>query len=190
MDLYLGMIFLFGGNFAINGFQLCAGQLLAISQYTALFSILGTTYGGNGTSTFALPDLRGRVPVGMGQGPGLSNYALGQVGGTETTSILYNNLPAHSHSVAISVTVSASNQPATVSIPAIGTSTIAAPGDPFSGDAINLFNGSAPNVALNTLATATGNTGTAGANVPISILQPYLVLNYQIAMTGIFPTRN
>jgi microcystin-dependent protein len=190
MDFYLGMIILFGGDFAINGWQLCQGQTLAIQQFTALFSILGTTYGGNGTTTFALPDLRGRVPIGQGTGPGLSTYVLGESGGTETISVLNSNLPSHSHAVAISVTVKASNQPATASIPAVGVSTIAAPGDPFSGDAINLFNGGAPTIALNTLATATGNTGVTGSNLPINVLQPYLVLNYQIAMVGVFPSRN
>jgi microcystin-dependent protein len=85
---YIGQIIMFGGNFAIRGYAYCSGQLLPISQYTALFSILGTTYGGDGVTTFALPDLRGRVPIHSGQGPGLSNYQLGQRGGSESVTLL------------------------------------------------------------------------------------------------------
>ena len=97
MDQYLATIMMFGGNFAINGWQLCYGQTLSISQYSALFAILGTTYGGNGTTTFQLPDLQGRVPVGMGNGIGLSPYVIGQKSGTENTSLTINNLPSHVH---------------------------------------------------------------------------------------------
>src|SRR3954465_13916452 len=96
---FIGQISLFGGNFAPRGWAFCKGQLLAISQNTALFSILGTTYGGNGQTTFALPDLRGRVPIHFGQGPGLSSYALGETGGAETTTLTVNELPAHTHAV-------------------------------------------------------------------------------------------
>ena len=192
MDPYLGMIFLFGGNFAINGFYLCQGQLLSISSNADLFAILGTTFGGNGTSTFALPDLQGRTAVGQGSGVGLSTYVIGQKGGTENASILLSNLPVHTHTVsALSVTIKASSAAATANTPVVGTSTIAAPYDPYSGDFVNGFNGSAPNIALNTLGTtASGTTGSTGSAVPLSILQPFLVLNYQIAYTGIFPSRN
>ena len=97
MDPLLASIILFAGNFAPRGFYLCQGQILSIAQNTALFSLLGTTYGGDGRTTFALPDLRGRVPVGQGQGPGLSNYDLGEVSGTESTTLLVTNLPQHNH---------------------------------------------------------------------------------------------
>src|SRR5579872_1398054 len=96
---FIGAIVLFCGNFAPAGWALCNGQLLSISQWTALFSILGTTYGGNGQTTFGLPDLRGRVPIHPGQGPGLSNYVLGQAGGVETVTLAIQNLPAHNHSL-------------------------------------------------------------------------------------------
>ena len=191
MNPYLGMILLFGGNFSMVGFEFCWGQLLSISQNAAVFSLLGTTYGGNGTSTFALPDLRGRVAIGQGQGPGLSNYVLGQSSGTETIGLTINNLPNHLHTISsLTVTISASNTQATANTPVIGTSTIAAPYDPYSGDFINGFNGSAPNIALNTLASASGNTNGTGSGVPVSIMQPYLALNYLIAMIGIYPSRN
>src|ERR1051325_7890057 len=96
---FLGEIRLFAGNFAPRGYAFCNGQLLAISQNTALFSLLGTTYGGNGETTFALPDLRGRGPNRFGQGPGLANSVQGQIGGTENVTLLTGNLPAHNHTV-------------------------------------------------------------------------------------------
>src|SRR5947199_356915 len=117
METFLACILLWPCNFAPNGWAFCAGQILSIAQNSALFSLLGTTFGGNGQTTFALPDMRSRVPVGVGQGPGLSDYLLGQVSGTETVILTTNNLPAHSHTF----TVSASNAQATVSIPAAGT---------------------------------------------------------------------
>jgi microcystin-dependent protein len=190
MNPYLGMIFLFGGDFAIVGFQMCSGQTLSISSYTALFSILGTTYGGNGTSTFQLPDFRGRVPISQGTGPGLSNFILGQTGGTENVNILTSNLPSHGHTVSLSVSVSASPNAATANVPSAGTSTLGAPVDPYSGDAINLYNGGSPSVALNTLAAVSGNTGLTGSGIPISVMQPYLTVTFIIAMVGIFPSRN
>src|SRR6185369_16953456 len=94
---YIASIVMFAGNFAPRGWAFCAGQILPISQNTALFSLLGTTYGGNGQTTFALPDLRGRVPNSSGQGPGLANYDLGQVGGFESITLTTNAIPAHSH---------------------------------------------------------------------------------------------
>src|SRR5580698_4850181 len=98
-DQYLAMILQFGGNFAPVQFALCAGQILPISSNTALFSLLGTYYGGNGTSNFGLPDLRGRTVIGSGQGPGLSDYFIGEQTGVENETILYSNMPIHSHTV-------------------------------------------------------------------------------------------
>src|SRR6478672_10112699 len=94
---FLAEIIMFAGNFAPRGWAFCQGQILSIAQNTALFSLLGTTYGGNGQTTFALPDLRGRVPVGTGQGPGLSNYDLGQVSGSESVTLTVSQMPAHNH---------------------------------------------------------------------------------------------
>src|SRR5580704_15922794 len=98
---FLGMIITVGFNFAPRGWALCNGQLMPISQNTALFSLLGTTYGGNGTTTFALPNLQSRVPVHFGQGPGLSPYVIGQSGGAETVALTINQLPAHTHAIAL-----------------------------------------------------------------------------------------
>ena len=175
---FIGQIILFAGNFAIRGYAMCNGQLLSIAQNTALFSILGTTYGGNGQTTFALPDLRGRVPNHMGQGPGLSNYSLGQVAGVENTTLTQNNLPPHSH------TLNGSNS---------GQANVASPGNnflgigkvPSSSETINMYNSVASASPLNA-ASITGG----GGSIPFSILQPYLTLNYLIALEGIFPSRN
>jgi microcystin-dependent protein len=107
----LGSIFIFAGNFAPRGYQLCQGQLLPIAQNTALFSILGTTYGGNGTTTFALPDLRGRAPIGQGTGTNLSPVTLGQVGGSQNVTIATSNMPPHNHVVNVSTVAAAQASP-------------------------------------------------------------------------------
>src|SRR5262249_1556435 len=150
----------------------------------------GTTYGGNGVSTFQLPDLQGRVAIGFGNGHGLSPYQLGQQGGAEMTSLNIQNIPSHNHTASLTVTISASAQAATQPTPATGISTISSPNDPIDGDAINLYSNSAPNIALNTQGSASGSTNNTGGGTPFSIIQPYLAVNYQIALVGIFPSRN
>jgi len=176
----LGSIFLFAGNFAPRGYMLCNGAILSIAQNTALFSILGTTYGGNGTSTFALPDLRGRVPLGMGQGPGLSNYVLGQSGGVENVTLLTTNLPAHSHTVNAVSTAGNTASPAGA-LPATGGGIH--PASPLPTPA------NFSNAAGNTAMSAGMITG-GGSNVPHTNVQPYLAVIYIIAVQGIFPSRN
>src|SRR6218665_1589173 len=114
IEPYLGNVSIFSGNFAPRAWMFCQGQLLAIAQYDALFALLGTTYGGDGQTTFALPDLRSRVAVHAGQGQGLSNYVLGEVGGTESTTLLSINLPVHTHSV-VSLTLQQPASTATTS---------------------------------------------------------------------------
>jgi microcystin-dependent protein len=182
MDTFLACILLWPCNFAPTGWSFCAGQLLSIAQNSALFSLLGTTFGGNGTTTFGLPDMRSRVPVGVGQGTGLSNYLLGQVAGTENVSLTINNLPGHAHTF----TVSASNAQATDSTPAAGTNVLAAPYDTANFNPIAGYNNIAPNTALN---VGSNLTGLVGNNIPIPIMQPYLGLNYIIALQGIYPSR-
>src|ERR1700741_2890888 len=108
-EAFIGSIVLFAGNFAPRGWAFCAGPILPICQNTALFSIVGTTYGGNGQTTFALPDLRGRVAVGTGQGPGLSNVTLGELSGSPTVTLISNNMPAHNHPLTGSVQVQVNN---------------------------------------------------------------------------------
>ena len=182
------MIMLWPCNFAPNGWAFCAGQVLSISQNAALFSLLGTTYGGNGQTTFALPDFRGRVPVGVGQGPGLSNYNLGEVSGTENVTLLITQIPAHTHSV--SLTVSASNAQATASTPSSSANSLAAPYDAANFNPIAGYNNSAPNTPLNIGAGASGQTGITGGSQPHTNMQPFLGINYCIALQGIFPSRS
>ena len=189
MTPFLSMILLWPCNFAPLGWQLCAGQLLSISQNSALFSLIGTYYGGDGVTTFALPDFRGRVPVGAGQGPGRSPYNIGQVGGVENTTLTINNMPAHSHAVSLTVTVSASNAQATTSVPATGNS-LAAPYDILNANPIGGYVTTAPNTPLNIGGgTAAGQTSIVGGSQPFSTLQPYLSVNYIIALQGVFPSR-
>jgi microcystin-dependent protein len=170
---FLGEIRMFGGNFAPRGWAFCAGQLLPISQNTALFSILGTTYGGNGQTTFALPDLRGRAPVNSGQGPGLSNYDLGQQGGAETVTLISTEIAAHTHPFSPPSSSSAQNTTLTDPINAY-------PGAPGTPTYANATDG----------AMAPGNTGPAGGSQPHQNLPPYLCVSFIIALEGIFPSRN
>lgn len=182
MDVFMGTILAFGFNFAPRGWQLCNGQTISIAQNSAMFALLGTYYGGNGTSTFQLPNLQSRLPIGMGQGQGLSPYTIGQPSGSEQTSIGINNMPSHNH--AISATTTA----ATVNLPAAGLAIADANGsDPTSGDAVtvNIYAPATPNIVLHPQ-----TCGLIGGNQPISILQPTLAINYSIAMEGIFPSRN
>ena len=172
MESFIASIILFGGDFAPRSWAFCNGQLLPIAQNTALFSILGTTYGGNGQTTFALPDLRGRVPLHAGQGPGLSDYSLGQSGGSEATTLLTTNMPAHSHSL------NAVSETGNVGAP-VGAS-LAATGalDPEY------------RVGGTPVGMAASSIGAAGGGQPFNNEQPYLALNYIICLEGIYPSRN
>ena len=176
MEGTIAEIRMFGGNFAPRGWALCQGQLLAIVQNTALFALLGTTFGGNGQTTFALPDLRGRVPVGWGQGPGLSNYDLGQVGGAESVTLLTTQLPAHNHSITASsvagtATAPAGNYPAVVVDP--------------TANPMSAYGTGAPLVQMNAASVAA-----AGGSQPHNNVQPFLGMNYIICLEGVFPSRN
>lgn len=183
MEEYLAIIKLFAGNFAPRSFAYCAGQLLSISSNSALFSLLGTTFGGNGTVTFALPDLRGRVPVGaMGPGPGLSDYILGQVSGTETVTLITTQIPQHNHFFLASAAAGTTNTPTSTSVlgapPNVGSGPTAPP--------VNIYveSGSA-SVPLSP--TAIGPTG---GSQPHTNIQPYTALNYVITTEGVYPSRN
>ena len=171
---FLAEIKLVSFNFPPKGWALCNGQLLPINQNQALFSLLGTTYGGNGQTTFALPDLRGRYPIGVGQGPGLSNYDLGQVGGTENTTLTNANLPA-----APPITIKANTD---------STSSKPANNFPASLSQGNGYNPATDGTSLNAGAVTGGLAG--GSSSPFDNHPPYLGLNYCIALEGIFPSRN
>jgi microcystin-dependent protein len=177
MDGTIGEIRLFAGNFAPRNWAFCQGQLLSIAQNTALFSILGTTYGGNGTTTFALPDLRGRVPVGAGAGTGLPNITLGEMAGAASLTLLTANLPAHSH------LLMASNQPGASSEPAGNFP--AALADQGGSGTPNFGYLASFNTSMHPQAIAP-----AGGNAPISLMQPYLGMNYIICLMGAYPSRS
>jgi microcystin-dependent protein len=169
MDPFVAEIRIFPFNFAPTGWAFCDGQLLPLSQNTALFSLLGTTYGGNGQSNFALPDLQGRAPMHPGQGPGLSLRDLGETGGSETVSLLESEIPAHSH------TLNALNDSGLQFSPE-GSLTARA----------NIYKTSPPgnlvNMSVNKLAPA-------GGDQPHNNLQPYLTMNFCIALQGVYPPR-
>ncbi|MCB0457738.1 MAG: tail fiber protein [Flavobacteriaceae bacterium] len=180
MDPFIGQLMCVGFNFAPQGWALCQGQLLSISQNTALFSLLGTTYGGNGQTTFALPDLRGRAPIGWGSGPGLQNINLGEKSGSNTTTLNVTNLPSHNHSLSVS-NANASQTAATAG------ASIATPGT-LSGrtfTATNGFTTATPNTILNA-----ASISPVGSNVPFNNMQPYIGMNWIIALFGIFPSRS
>jgi microcystin-dependent protein len=172
---FLGEIRMFGGNFAPKGWAMCNGQILSIAQNTALFSLLGTTYGGNGVSTFALPDLRGRVPLHLGQGPGLSNYTEGQQGGSENVTLLLAQMPAHNH------TISGVNSGGNQAGPANGSFAVES-----TGTSLNYANSSAPPISPMNPAMLSQT----GQSQPHNNQQPYLCINFIIALVGIFPSRN
>ena len=172
---------MFAGNFAPRGWAFCDGQLLSIAQNTALFSLLGTTYGGNGTVTFGLPDMRGRVVISPGQGPGLSYYDLGQMGGVETETLLQTQLPAHTHPVTATAQIQVSEAPQATEEPA-GAFLTNTPNAFYDGAGV-------PGQTLGGV-SSTVQVLPAGSNQPISVLQPYLAINYIICMEGIYPSRN
>lgn len=177
---FIGEIKLFGFNFAPKGYQTCSGQIISIATNTALFSLLGTTYGGNGQQTFGLPNLGGRVAVGQGQGPGLSNYVIGQISGTENVTLLTSNMPPHVHDAT----------PIKIQFPA---STSAEGSDPtglYPGPSTGDLYGPAGNNTFLGQPVVSGTTGISGGGLPISVIQPYLAINYSIATQGIFPSRN
>jgi microcystin-dependent protein len=169
---------------------------MSISQNTALFSLIGTTYGGNGTSTFCLPDFRGRMPLGYNPGgaPGVSVNTVGQVGGAEQTTLQITNMPMHNHAATFAGTsVKASTAQATQNVAGTsGALTLGSSNDPGTGDTINSYVvDNAPTVAL-TGSVPAGNVtvAVAGGSQPFSIQPPHLVVNYIIAIYGIFPSRN
>ena len=178
VEEYLGAVKLFAGNFAIRGYAFCAGQLLSIQQNTALFSILGTTYGGNGVNNFQLPDLRGRLPIGQGNGQGLSPRTIGEVGGVENVSLLTNNVPAHNH------VFNASTTPTTT-----GTaSPTVTPGALKSSD--GTFYTAPGQANLNLVSLNQSAVQPLGGNLPHNNIQPSMGINYIIALQGVFPSRN
>lgn len=170
---FIGEIRMFGGNFAPRGWALCDGQLLAISQNQALFSLFGTLYGGDGRTTFGLPELRGRVPLHQGQGPGLSNRSIGQRLGAENATVSANELPAHSHEL------QGSNN--------FGGDTSPANNLPGTGSGINLYSNDPAAVGV----TMQGNaiTATGGGQTHANVM-PFQCVNFIVSLVGVYPSRN
>jgi microcystin-dependent protein len=195
-DPYVGEVRIVGFNFAPNGWATCAGQTVSISQNTTLFALIGTTYGGNGQTTYNLPDLQGRLAIGQGQGAGLSNYVQGQLSGSESRAILISNLPAHNHAIAGSIGVATTvgtysklggigNPTGHILAKSQATSTPPSLVETYSDQEADGALGGVSSVATPSLSTAlTGN------NIPFPIAQPYLVINYVISLFGVFPSRN
>jgi microcystin-dependent protein len=174
-DPFVAEIRIFPFNFAPRSWAFCSGQILPISQNTALFSLLGTTYGGDGRSTFALPDLQGRAPMHPDQGPGLSLHDLGETGGSETVTLLQSQIPAHAHAMSASSAAAdeeGQKQPASA-VPGVqqGSNLLYAP---LSGNPVQM---------------APESLAAAGGGQPHNNLMPYLTLNFCIALQGIFPPR-
>lgn len=182
VDAVMGEIRPFAGNYAPEGWALCNGQKLSISEYNALFSLLGITYGGDGVSTFALPDLRGRAPVGQGQGPGLTNRVLGQQGGASTAQLVTANLPPHNHAFSVSGNEGSTNTPAADVV-------LATPQAQAGGTIYAYVSPTAsPAPTQQTFDAATVTTAPGGAQ-PHNNLMPSLAINYIIATLGLYPTR-
>jgi microcystin-dependent protein len=176
-DPFVGQVIRVGFTFAPIGWMLCNGQLVSTSQFAALYAVIGTTYGGNGTTNFALPDLRGRVPVGAGRGPGLSPYALGQVGGTESVALTGNQMPQHNHFL--------------MTIPGSGTSSTPSPASNLSNEGpatiSAVFTYAPYDGAKQTPISGSAISPTPSSTLPHENRQPLLAVQYCIAVSGIFP---
>jgi microcystin-dependent protein len=175
MDFYMGEIIMGGWNFAPSGTAFCHGQIMSISQNSAVFALLGTTFGGNGTQTFGLPDMRGRVPMGSGQGNGLSNQVLGRMAGTESVTLTVAQMPAHSHAVNIGSSQAISDT-ATGRVLATQTK---------GGDIPEIYTDTPVSTLLRD-----DSISQTGGNQPHSNMQPYLCVSFVIVLQGIFPSRN
>ncbi|CAM1372263.1 phage tail protein [Tenacibaculum xiamenense] len=185
MNPFIGQIMLFAGNFAPRGWALCDGQLLAINSNTALFSILGTTYGGDGRTSFGLPDLRGRVPMGPRTGPGLSPRVLGQRGGIEEVTLNVLQIPSHSHIA--QTTANLYGQSASGDEDTLGPGVVLASG---SGTGSEIYSSTTVNTQMGNSIVASTTLNNTGGSQSHDNIQPYLALNYIIALYGTYPARN
>lgn len=182
VEPYMANVTIFAGNFAPRSWAFCNGQLVAISVNSALFALIGTTYGGDGVTTFALPDLRGRVAIHAGQGPGMSPYVIGQQAGAESITFITPQIPAHNHTY-----INASGAPGGNT--AAGTVSNANGAVPAQLAGTSLYSTATSGSVMGD-STCITNTVLTGGSQPIAIMQPYLVMNYIICVEGIFPSRN
>lgn len=182
MEVFIGTIQPFAFNFAPRNWALCNGQTMSIAQNSAMFSLLGTTYGGNGQTTFNLPNLQGRMPIGMGQGPGLPAYDIGEAAGSPSTVLTSNQMPSHTHTVQVQVGGAPSNP--TLAPSATNQFLGASVGGTPAAAAIWSDELSSP------VHMGGAQAGLTGGNQPMDLMNPYLALNFSIAIMGIFPSRN
>lgn len=192
-ETFLGEVKMFAGNFAPRGWALCQGQLLPISQNDALFSILGTIYGGDGRTTFALPDLRGRAAIGPGNGPGLSTYREGSQGGRENITLTVSNMPSHSHAATFTQTSGVTTTPAVAEEANSDDPTNNSLAIPSIGGANKIYSSDTPDANLsNGTVSVEGNINILnnGSQLPFDIRTPYLGINYIICLEGLYPSRN
>jgi microcystin-dependent protein len=179
---FIGEVKIFGFSFSPRGYDYCNGQLYSIAEYTALFSLIGTTYGGNGQTTFALPDLQGRIPIGQGQGPGLPDYTLGESAGSPSITLTTAEMPPHIHTLhSESVKMKASSAAADENSAAGLYPGVASASVYTASPTPNVYTGGTQ---------ISGTSDVTGSGMPFSIANPYLVHNYCIATEGIFPSRN
>ncbi|KMW57528.1 Microcystin dependent protein [Candidatus Rhodobacter oscarellae] len=180
-DPFIAEIIMFGGNFAPRSWANCNGQLLPIAQNSALFSLLGTNYGGDGRTSFALPDMRGRVPIHPGSGPGLSNYVQGHRGGVQDVILDINTMPTHNHAASTTTTVRAQAGTGQVNTPS---------GTVLAGSPDNMYGLAADTDMGPTAATSTTTVNNAGNNQSFSNVQPWCSVRFIIALQGVFPSRS
>lgn len=183
MESFIGQICMFGFNYAPQDWSLCNGAIIPVQQNTALFSLLGTTFGGNGSTSFMLPNLQGRLPMGMGNGQGLTPRPIGEMTGAESATLDVNQLPAHTHMAQIQ----ASTTNASLAQPAAGSYLAAAVDGGGQGGTPYIYGAGGTPSFVNLSA---GTTSTTGANQPLPVMNPFLVLNFCIALQGIYPVRS
>ena len=200
MQVFVGTVMTFGFNFAPAGWQFCAGQTLAISQYNALFALLGTTFGGNGVSTFQLPDMRGRIAISQGTGAGLTTRVMGETSGNENASILISNMPSHTHTATFTPSgggggyMVSTNTAGNKEIPSATNNVLA--GSPSGQTAAAIWGTSTPAPTIPLGGSSGGGGGgtvtnaLTGNSTPLSIMNPFLAVNFSISLLGIFPSRN
>ncbi|EPJ78032.1 MULTISPECIES: phage tail protein [Pseudomonas] len=195
MEVFIGTIQSFAFNFAPRDWALCNGQTLSLSQYQTLFALIGVTYGGNGQTTFMLPNLQGRLPLGQGNGLGLTPRVIGEVSGTENVSATLNNLPNHTHTltgITASTTLQLANPASNpVNTPTATNSFIGTSGTGPGSAAIYSDQIGASPVPLQGVTTAvSGSVSATGNSMPMAVMNPFLAINFSIALQGYFPSRN
>lgn len=189
MDAYMGLVMPFAFPWAPQGFAACTGTQLSISQYSALYALIGTYFGGNGTTNFNLPDLRSRVPVGIGQGTGLSNWDIGQAAGAERASLGSANLPAHTHTLAASNTAADQLAQAPANGWTLGAAASVSGARPPVTTPVQMYNAAAL-TPQNSVQSAQTSVAGSGSPTPVATIPPALALNFCICTMGIFPARN